>query len=161
MPTLNPRVNVTLTPSLDLLLGRLAGLERVSKSQVLRELLEAAEPALQRAVATMEAALNARVESRAGLARSLAKSQEVLEGQLEKNLALIESHSRDLVSTAEAVRGRRPARKALARELDASPSSAGNPPSSNRGVKYPLKGNRTAKPAPIPVKVSKVKRVKS
>jgi hypothetical protein len=133
MPTTNPRVNVTLSPSLDLLLSRLGKLERTSKSQVLRELLEAAEPALQRAVATMELAMKTRIESRAGFRQAIDKSQELLEEQLEANLALLEAHSRDLVSTAQSVRGRRPARKTTAsapaalREVD--------PPPSNRGVK--------------------------
>ena len=56
MPTVNPRINVTLSPQLDLIVQRMATCQRVSKSQVLRELLEAAEPALQRAVVLMEAA---------------------------------------------------------------------------------------------------------
>ena len=157
MPTLNPRVNVTLTPSLHLLLGRLATLERASKSQVLRELLEAAEPSLQRAVASMEAALSVRKESREGLARSLAKSQEVLEGQLEKNLALLESHSRDLVSEAEAVRGRRPARQGLAREQVGVRSVAENPPTSNRGVKSVDKGKTSGKPSVPGLRVRRAK----
>ena len=44
MPTLNPRINVTLAPSSDSLVQRLATFQGVSKSQVLRELLDAAEP---------------------------------------------------------------------------------------------------------------------
>lgn len=154
MPTLNPRVNVTLTPSLDSLLARLAGLERISKAQVLRELLEAAEPSLQRAVATMEAAVAARKESRQGLARGMAESQQVLEEQLEKNLLLLEAHSRDLVSEAEAVRGRRPSRKGLARELaGADALGPKNPPSSNRGVKSPEKGENMAKTSAVLLRV--------
>lgn len=131
MPTQNPRVNVTLSPSLDSLVSRMAKMERVSKSQVLRELLQAAEPALQRAVALMEAASSARVEARRDLAEGLAKSQRVLEETLEENLALLAAHGGDLVSDAEAVKGRRPARKAE-RAPAASPK---DPPTSNRGVK--------------------------
>ena len=58
MPTVHPRVTVTLSPSLSDLVSALARSQRVSRSQVLRELLEAAEPGLQRVVKMMEAAEN-------------------------------------------------------------------------------------------------------
>jgi hypothetical protein len=150
MPTTNPRVNVTLSPSLDALVVRLAALDRISKSQVLRELLEAAEPALQRAVALMEAAKTARVESRAELRRGLDRSQAKLEAELEANLHLIAHHSRDLVSEAQAVRGRRPARAGRQQAERADPpgsapaQSAKNPPASNRGVKSTKSGGSRA-----------------
>jgi hypothetical protein len=107
MPTVNPRVNVTLSPSLDLVVSRLAALQRVSKSSVLRELLEAAAPALTRAVALMEAAEKAKPDIISGLARSLERSQTAAEVALESALHALD-HSEDLVSQAEAVRGRRP-----------------------------------------------------
>ena len=71
MTTLNPRVNVTLSPSLDALVTQLAGFERISKSMVLRELLEAAEPALRQAIALMEAAKGATATARKNLAMDL------------------------------------------------------------------------------------------
>lgn len=83
MPTSNPRVNVTLPPSLDDLLTRLARVEDSSKSQVLRELLEAAEPALRRAVALMEAAEGATKAVRSGLAQSLFEHQLGVEASLD------------------------------------------------------------------------------
>jgi hypothetical protein len=147
MPTTNPRVNVTLSPSLDALVARMAGLERISKSQVLRELLEAAEPALQRAVALMDAALKARSDSRAELKRGLDRSQAKLEEQLEANLRMLETHSRDLVTEAQAVRGRRPPRAGRQQAQRAAPPPAvrpKNPPASNRGVKSVKTGMRRA-----------------
>ena len=76
MPTVNPRINVTLSPSLDLLVVRLAAMQRMSKAQVLRELLEAAEPALQRAVTLMEAASKAAPGVLSGLRDSLSRAQD-------------------------------------------------------------------------------------
>lgn len=108
MPTANPRVNVTLSPSLDSLVVRLAAMQEVSKSQVLRELLEAAEPALQRAVALMEAAARSKGEVLDGLSRSLEKAQDHVEAQLAAHLAGMDATTADLVAKAEAVRGRRP-----------------------------------------------------
>jgi len=108
MPTVNPRVNVTLSPSLDQLVTRLAGLQRVSKSQVLRELLEAAEPALQRAVTLMAAAASASADVKRGLAQALQAGMSTIEDQLEHELATRDSYGPDLVVVAEGVRpGRR------------------------------------------------------
>lgn len=146
MPTLNPRINVTLSPSLDSLVSRLAGLERVSKSMVLRELLEAAEPSLVHAVALMEAAQGAGAKARKNLVRDLESGIKAAEGTSELMLQNMALQTRDLVSEAQAVQGRRPARGrrgALPVSAPASRSAgragpvvrAKRPPSSNRGVK--------------------------
>jgi len=146
MPTANPRVNVTLSPSLDALVARLAGLERVSKSMVLRELLEAAEPALTQAVALMEAAKGASANARKNLANDLDTGIKAAEGTSQMMLQNMALHTRDLVSEAQSVKGRRPSRSARVASPVAVPivnprarssSSAGpkRPPSSNRGVK--------------------------
>jgi hypothetical protein len=107
MPTVNPRVNVTLSPSTDVLVSRLAELRSVSKSQVLRELLDAAGPALQRVVVLLEAAQKAPREVLDGLARSLDAAQSHVEGQLQGALTVADGITTDLVSSAEVVRGRR------------------------------------------------------
>ncbi len=142
MPTLNPRINVTLPTSLDHLVARMATHTRVSKSQVLRELLEAAEPALQRAVALMDAAAVASAEARAGLAHNMDRGIEHAEDAMAVILSRLDRATGDLVSQAEAVRGKRPARR-TAREARSAPTPAvvaappkrENPPASNRGVK--------------------------
>lgn len=149
MPTVNPRVNVTLSPSLDSLVGRLAALQRVSKSNVLRELLETAAPALSRAVALMEAAARSKPEVLHGLARSLDRSQNAAEALLDGMLSQVDRAS-DLVGQAEAVRGKRPARarrQAAAQTgggAAAAPLAPKDPPASNRGVKSPQSPERDA-----------------
>jgi hypothetical protein len=155
MPTLNPRVNVTLSPSLDVLVGQLAGFERVSKSMVLRELLEAAEPALRQAVVLMEAAKGASVNARKKLANDLDKNLLDAEQIAFDQLQIIANHTRDIVGEAEAIKGRRPPRAKPAAAVVAGPGKAlvqayadtngvpprrslqlvKRPPSSNRGVK--------------------------
>jgi hypothetical protein len=104
MPTVNSRVNVTLSPSLHRLVSRLAEFQKVSKSQVLRELLEAAEPALQRAVTLMASASQASAQVKTGLAAALDLSMDTLEGNLERELAHIDQYGPDLVDLAEAGR---------------------------------------------------------
>jgi Ribbon-helix-helix protein, copG family len=146
MPTANPRINVTLSPSLDALVGRMARLQRASKSQVLRELLEAAEPALQRAANLMEAASNAASELKASVVRSMEAQQSQAEAALAHHLGYLETVSQDLVAQAQEIRARRPPRVAQATLAGAAPGAqrAPDPPASNRGVKSPT-GRKTAK----------------
>lgn len=145
MPTLNPRVNVTLSPSLDLLVSQLAGFERISKSMVLRELLEAAEPALRQAVALMEAAKGATIEARKKLVESLDTSIKEAENTSSQMLQYLNSQTQDMIGEAEAIRGRRPQRAGVQpasgpRPLELVQSEKASnavkgPPISNRGVK--------------------------
>ena len=142
MPTENPRVNVTLSPSLDTLVIKLAALERVSKSMVLRELLEAAEPALRHAVGLMEAAQGASSTARKRIAHDMEQTVRAAEGVSHLASRVAANNMRDLVSEAEVVRGRRPSR--LTRVSEASGTGKRlavktikpkRPPLSNRGVK--------------------------
>ena len=146
MPTLNPRVNVTLSPSTDSLVSRLSRLQGCSKSQVLRELLEAAEPALQRAAALMEAASGAHRQVLDGLALSLDKAQARVEAALAGHLREADQLTADLVVQAQAVRGRRPGRTAAAARpgRGSGAGKLGNPPASNRGVKSSKAGTSRA-----------------
>jgi hypothetical protein len=139
MPTANPRVNVTLSPSLDALVAALAAHERVSKSMVLRELLEAAEPSLRQVVALMEAAKGASAKARKQIASDLDQGVKAAEAVQALMLQSAAHHTRDIVSEAQAVRGRRPsakgARSAGALAEGGRPKPRKNPPPSNRGVK--------------------------
>ena len=153
MPTQNPRINVTLKPSLDALVTRTAELTRTSKSQVLRELLEAAEPALQRAVALMEAAAQATGAIKERLAQSMDAGIADAEKAQERILATLDG-AKDLVSQAEEIRERRPARRDPRSGRGASAAAPGggggargvsNPPASNRGVKSLPQGAGEAK----------------
>ena len=122
MPTQNPRINVTLPPSLDVLVERMADFTHVSKSQVLRELLVAAEPSLQRAVALMEAATVATRAVNTDLSDGLRRAQDQAQRSLGPILAQLDAATADLVFEAEAIRGKRSGKRS-------------DPLSSNRGVK--------------------------
>lgn len=142
MPTNNPRVNVTLSPSLDILVSRLAALERVSKSMVLRELLEAAQPALQAAVALMDAAEGAGTEARKRIATDMQMTIDAAAGVQYLALQVASNSTRDIVAEAEEIRGRRPSRQSrdsgavgAACASEKAPKKSKRPPSSNRGVK--------------------------
>ncbi len=145
MPTLNPRINVTLSPALYELVGRLAGYERVSRSMVIRELLETAEPVLLQALGLMDAAKGASAKARESLRSDLDSGIKAAEGTAQLMMGNLAMHTRDLVNDAQAIRGRRPASaKAQLRTDGLSPvvkvskavrKPSVRPPLSNRGVK--------------------------
>lgn len=138
MPTANPRINVTLSPGLFRVVSRMAVATRVSKSQVLRELLEAAEPALQQVVVLMESAQGMAQALKGDLAAGLERAVVNAEAASAQGLAELNQISLDLDERTQEVRGRRPraapeATTALhVGEVVAVPQ---NPPPSNRGVK--------------------------
>jgi len=142
MPTTNPRIQVTLSPSLDALVGQMARYQRTSKAHVLRELLETAEPGLSRAVALMQAAEQAAGAIKSELARGIDQAQTKAERSLGRTLAAMDQLTGDLVATAERVQERRPARPGAERAAGAGASGPGNPPASNRGVKSSIKGGK-------------------
>ena len=168
MPTANPRINVTLSPSIYIMVEELAKHQRVSRSMVLRELLEASEPALAQVVAMLKAAENMTEAARDRMRRDMDQTLTSLENKAEQALALAAGVTSDLVSQAEAIRGRRP-RRQVARKRSAGDLAAGNsatvepeqiavrPPSSNRGVKSTTVSTKTIakKPAPARPKAAK------
>ena len=125
----------------------MATLERVSKSSVLRELLEMSEPSLRQAVALMEAAQGASAKARQTIARDLDQSIKAAESVSHLMMQVAANHTRDIVAEAETIRGRRPARRQAAPRppvvvpapsARSEPEGANRPkrpPSSNRGVK--------------------------
>jgi hypothetical protein len=143
MPTVNPRINVTLSPSLYGMVEELAKHQRVSRSMVLRELLEASEPALAQVVAMMNAAESMNDAARKRLSQDMDSTLAKLEAKKDQALALAAGITSDLVAEAEAIRGRRPGvgKRSASRSRAAASVSSSNvhsatrPPSSNRGVK--------------------------
>ncbi|SRR5579883_1761442 len=75
MPTVNPRVNVTLEPQQYELLSRLARAQRRSRSAILRELLELVIPVLGRVVVAVEGAQRAQEMARTGLRESVERAE--------------------------------------------------------------------------------------
>lgn len=67
MPTIKPRVNVTLEPSTHEVIERLAMLQGRTRGAVIADLLDSVAPALSRTVALLEAAANAPRQVKEGL----------------------------------------------------------------------------------------------
>lgn len=104
MPTLNPRINVTLSPSLYGMVETLAKHQRVSRAMVLRELLEASEPALAQVVAMMEAAESMSQAAKKRMLQDMDQTIGKLENKAEQALALAAGVTADLVAQAESIK---------------------------------------------------------
>jgi phosphoenolpyruvate carboxylase len=135
---------------------------------VLRELLEASEPALAQVVAMLKAAENMTDAAKERMRKDMDQTITSLENKAEQALALAAGVTSDLVAQAEAIRGRRPgrqvARKRSAGKLAArseAPSkqqqAVERPPSSNRGVKSPDNTTKTIAKSPD-IRPSKAKK---
>lgn len=81
MPNLNPRLSVVLPPKVMTTLGRLAALQRRSKSAVAREFLTEVEPVLARIVGMLELAATAEGQWPRKFVADLERIQGEMEGQ--------------------------------------------------------------------------------
>jgi len=102
----NPRITITLKPSLYNALIRYSSISGSSISGVISELLEDAEPVLSRLCAVMEAAKSAEGELKSVLKDGLSVTEENLKNQLDTVMAEL-SDAGDLFTEIEKVAIRR------------------------------------------------------
>lgn len=147
MPTLNPRITVTLTPAVALVMRRMSELTGNSQSAMIGELLEESVPIFERMIAVLQAAKDIKGKVRQDIVDSMAGVQERLEQQLGLGLDLLDVESAPLLAAAQRVTRR--TAKGGAAVSDAPPTSARRrPPASNRGVTpHPAKASRKGKKA--------------
>lgn len=128
MPTVNPRLTVTLTPAVAAVMKRMSELTGNSQSALVGELLEETRPIFERMVLVMQAAKDVKGKVKADLIASM----EGVQTRLEKQLGLLEPLMREetdsFLELAEKVtrRGSSPTGDA--------PRSVTATPMSNRGV---------------------------
>ncbi len=157
MPTLNPRLTVTLEPAVAACLRRLSEVTGNSQSKLISELLEGSVPVFLRVIATIEAAKSASAEIRGKLAADMGAAQERVEQQLGFALGEFDAVSAPLLEEVEAVKRR--ARKGTGRataSVSAAPAPAPGAatravvtPLSNRGVRSTANPRKTAEKAKV------------
>lgn len=150
MPTKNPRLSVVLSPSLAATLASLSDATGDSASSLVRGLLEQTEPALQRMSQLVNAAKQAKGTIGAGVGQALDK----VVTDLEEAIVMADDRAgravRDLVDSAEAVKGRRRGTAGVAgREPAAALSSSSTPVLVTRG------SGRSKAPPRVPAKGGK------
>jgi multidrug efflux pump subunit AcrA (membrane-fusion protein) len=143
MPTQNPRITITLTPSTHSLLRELSSLTGNSMSSTLAELLAGNEPVFQRMVTVLRAAKEVQEEGRASMLEALTKAQARVEEQLGLALEAMDDGSRPLLDKAEEVR-RRGRKGAPLAGVAAARDGVPTPPS-NRGVRSTANPGKTTR----------------
>lgn len=103
MPTLNPRVTVTLTPTSAAVLRELSQLAGNSQSAIVAELLESSLPVLERVVLALRAASTIQASAKVEIAAGLERAQSKLEDQLGLMLGDMDETMRPLLEQAEKV----------------------------------------------------------
>jgi polyhydroxyalkanoate synthesis regulator protein len=133
--TKNPRITVTLQPSVHAVLRQLALLADTSQSALVGELLEQSMPDFERMVKVLEAAKAAKSTLHAEMVSGLELAQAKLERQMGLALETMDEGFRPLLSAAESVQ-RRAVRAGDARAARAPARASRRPPTpmSNRGV---------------------------
>lgn len=86
MPTIKPRVNVTLKPEDYALLSTLARQQKRSRADLLRDLFETIRPVLERVAVVSEAAQRAQSTAKQGLIESAERAEAELQPMVQKAL---------------------------------------------------------------------------
>ena len=125
MPAANPRISVTLTPSMDAILKRLSDVSGQSKSSIVAELLETSQPVFERMAVILETAKTATQEAKERMASNLEEAHLKLVEQAGVIGDLFEEQTADLVGELEQI-GRRKGKSAArgAREDGAAATPA-------------------------------------
>lgn len=145
MATKNPRLTITLQPSLAAQLRRLSELTGNSQSSLIAELLEGSGPVFDRMIKVMEAAKTAKEAMRGKIAGDIEAAQSKIEGALGVALEGFDSFTGSLLDEAETVtrRARRQGAASVARAPAGGLGAAAPTPISNRGVRYDPKATKT------------------
>lgn len=134
MPAKNPRLTITLEPSLAAQLRKLSELTGNSQSSLIGELLEGSGPVFDRMIQVLEAAKVAKESMRGRIADDIEQAQAKMEGALGVVLEGFDQWTGSLLDEAEAVtrRGRAAGKRSAARP---GLGAAAPTPMSNRGVR--------------------------
>ena len=140
MPAKNPRLTITLQPSLAAQLRKLSELTGNSQSALIADLLEGTGPVFDRMIQVLEAAKTAKESMRGKLADDMEHAQSKMEGALGLVLEGFDEFTGSLLDEAEAVTRR--ARRGPAVRGVSGPGAAAPTPISNRGVRYDPKATK-------------------
>lgn len=108
MPTLNPRITVTLTPACSTVLRELSQLAGNSQSAIVGELLESSMPVLERVVIAIRASKGIQQSAKDEILGGMERAQAKLEDQLGLALDTMDESFRPLLDHAEKVHRRGP-----------------------------------------------------
>lgn len=150
MPTTNPRITITLQPSVHALLRRMSELTGNSQSALVAELLEQSSGVFERMVRILEAAEKLKEQGKAmgdDFKQGLEQAQASMESQLGLVLESLDDREGTLLDVAEAIGRRRGAAAGAAERRTRPGRGAASTPMSNRGVTPHPKGQQEGRKA--------------
>ena len=106
MPTLNPRISVTLTPAVSAVLKELSVLSGNSQSSMVAELLETSVPIFEKVCTVLRAAATVQESAKTQFRVNLERAHEALEAQMGLELGRVDEIARPLLEAAEKVQRR-------------------------------------------------------
>ena len=148
MPAKNPRLTITLQPSLAAQLRKLSELTGNSQSALIGELLEGSGPVFDRMIQVLEAAKTAKESMRGKLADDMEQAQIKMEGALGVVMEGFDQITGSLLDEAEAVTTGTPegARKRSAGTCRRARRGSANPISNRGQVRPNSYKNHSTKP---------------
>ena len=137
MTAKNPRLSVTLKPSLAAQLRRLSELTGNSQSAIIGDLLDGSGPVFDRLIQVLEAAKTAKESMKGKLANDMGQAQNKMENALRIVMQGFDEFTGSVLDEAKAVtrRARRPASRAQRDTTAGALVEAKPTPISNRGVR--------------------------
>ena len=153
MTTKNPRLTITLKPSLAAQLREMARLTGNSQSSLIAQLLEGSQVVFDRLIKVMQAAEAAKQSLKGRFTGEVASAQAKIEAQMGLSLEALDDLTQPILDGFEDIKRRagRAAERGPTRGERGSTSGVVTPPS-NRGVRFNTKHIKTGAPSSIPVK---------
>lgn len=153
MPTLNPRLTITLKPSVSAQLRELSRLTKTSQSAMIADILESSDIVFSRLIQVLTAAESAKSELSFKVKTDLEAAQTRIEHQLGLVLDDFDLSTRPILDKAEGIKRRaRSADKANASATAGRGTGSDFAPASNRGVRYDNHNKKTIATNPSPVR---------
>lgn len=141
MPAINPRISVTVQPSVEAILSRLSSLTGQSKSSFIAELLESSVPIFERMVTVIEAAKLAKDSLKAQTIKDMEAAEAKLHEVLGVTMDIFDEHTLPILQEAERIQRRgatvRTDGRMRASAPPARPKPATLPPHVTRGSGTP------------------------
>jgi hypothetical protein len=149
MPATNPRISITVVPSVDAVLSRLSSLTGQSKSSFIAEILESSMPVLERMVVVLDAAQTAKDTLKSQTVRDMEAAESRLQEMLGITMDIFDETSAPILKEAERIKRRAVAPPAaavgLAPPAQRAMPAALSPPYVTRGSGTPNNIKTTTK----------------
>jgi hypothetical protein len=151
MTTKNPRLTITLQPTIAAQLKEISRLTGNSQSSLIADLLDGSSAVFDRVIQVLTAAEGAKQALKGKIASDMEQAQTKMEGQLGLALEQFDGAIQPVLDHMEDIKRRaRRATPGHARAATSGARSATSTPLSNRGVRYDPKATKTIAQVPTP-----------